>query len=731
MRNFTKKLLSTVLALVAVCCLMAAVACTEEAAGATYTLTWQTGSDATVTATGYDALPTSVSEGTEITFTITPKTGYEVTSVKANDRTLRLASDKKYHLTVNADTTVKIATEESMTGVEVTLNPEKLSYFAGETLDATGMEVNAVYSSGRKEPVTSYSVAYANGDAFAVGDTSFTVMYRGFESAPVTLTDTVLVKIVIDPQGGAIAPSYYAMLEAREDFVTLNKADDGVITFTYSALTAPVSMPDQDEWSKGEEGEFVFSGWTTGLSVAQDNAVSKTYTVTYVAKLLELEGIHYELSEVVGENDETVLVPTLVITGTFKAAKTAYLYLYEGNDKVELVGDTVGDENTQKGDPFELKFDMRKLVEKQYQGKWMDIKFRAQVGDVIDTMEIDINKYPAEFVDLDQEINDGSYAYSFKTHTPENTDQKLLKAVYTTYFENGYTMSGATNDKGAPQLTITGNVGKKYAGNAVYVDFWIGTTIGQYALIDENGSYTVTFDLSEFPLETNGYAHIRIVQSLEDLTVIYQDGDSNLLNAACLNENLDVYNIGLIENQGALRISNETGTAVYYVGKGKWGGIVVWGRNEALLTTGVTLETIGAKAYLVIYGTYGLTDEVALTELKTGLYADIQNNADTASGSTSTNSDWGSATVLSLEEPATIIVEVKDGAWKIYLDLTARENMDGEQLFSHFGSASSNLVSDNVDTTATATDGTFEYTLGTFTGWGSKLVAIYVKAIVE
>ena len=50
--------------------------------------------------------------------------------------------------------------------------------------------------------------------------------------------------------------------------------------------------------------------------------------------------------------------------------------------------------------------------------------------------------------------------------------------------------------------------------------------------------------------------------------------------------------------------------------------------------------------------------------------------------------------------------------------------MDGEQLFSHFGSASSNLVSDNVDTTATATDGTFEYTLGTFTGWGSKLVAI-------
>lgn len=723
MANRKRWLIVLMLALVAVLSFGAFAACS----GVTYAITWNVSENATVTVADYDELPAEVAEGTTLSFTVAADTGYEIDSVRANDRTVRADGDGNYSVTVNAETTIEVTTIEQVSSVAVTTNPTTMTYYAGEKVDTAGMVVEVTYGSGRTATETDYSIVYEHGSAFTLGDTSFSVRFRGVESDPVQLTVPVEVKVTIDPAGGEISSDYIAALEANDELNMVAQDEDNVITFSYSELTENVALPTEEQWTRGTEGDYIFTGWSNGATeISADNDVSVEYVANYKPVLLALESIYYEV-----DGD----VPYLVISGTFRAAQTAYLYLYEGNDKVELKGDTVGDENTQRGDPFELKFDMRKLVEANYLGKWMDIKFVAGEGESAETQEILLSDYPEDFVDTEQIIVVGDYAYSFATYNG------LLKALYTNYFMNEYTLSGSQDAEGNAVLTIDGKVdASKYAGKTVRIDFTscVSPDDVQYCVIGADGSYSVSFNFANYSLNTDGYCHFSIVESEEDPTVVYKDGDGNLLNAGCINDNLETVNIGLIENQKALRISNADGTKVSYVGLGKWGGIVYRAQNEAVKTEGVTLETYDGKPCLAIKGSY--VDELGTPEdviayLTQTLYADIQNNADSGSGSGSTNPDWGSATVLSLgdaETPATIFVTAADNEWTVYLDLSARQNTVGEWLFFHYGNSGTNLTSNNIDTdaviTATVGETTVQYRLGVFTGWSSNLVTVYVEA---
>ena len=58
-----------------------------------------------------DTIPTVVDDGTNISFSIIPDEGYEVSSVKANDEVLTL-SNNKYHFTVTKDTLIEITIVE-------------------------------------------------------------------------------------------------------------------------------------------------------------------------------------------------------------------------------------------------------------------------------------------------------------------------------------------------------------------------------------------------------------------------------------------------------------------------------------------------------------------------------------------------------------------------------------------------------------------------------------------
>ena len=743
MARKTRGLLMLVLVLVAAFAVCAVTACSG---GAKYAITWNVSEHATVTVAEYEGLPAEVKEETSLIFRVVPEKGYDVASVRVNDRTVTADKNGNYSVVVKADMLIEVETVEQVSAVTVKTKPSQLVYYAGEELDTAGMVVEVEYGSGRKAEETDYTVVYENGGAFALGDTSFSVKFKGISSAKVDLAAAVEVKVEVDPAGGQIADDYLTALQANTELKNVTRAENGVISFTYSALTANVALPAAEQWSRGEEGDYVFVSWGNdgATELSKDNVTSIRFTANYKPLLLELTSIRYE-NQTVGDE----LIPYLIISGNFRAAKTAYLYLYEGNSDVELVGDTVGGETTERGDEFELKFDLRKLVEAGYLGKWMDIKFVAGEGDAKETQEIWLDDYPEDFVDVEQIIVNGDHSFSFAVWDDNGNIAPCLKAVYNNYFMNEYTMSASKDADGNAVLTIAGKVAEKWAGKSVCIDFTECVDGGdvQYAVIGADGSYTLSFNFKEYKLNTNGYAHFRIVESEEQSsTVLYKDGEGNLLNAGCLNTDLTSMSIGLIENQGALRVPNGDETAVFYVGKGKWGGIVLYGKNEAIATERVTLEVKDGKPCLVVVGSYkDFTVEDVIAYLTQSLYADIRNNADGSSGSV--NTEWVDPTVLSLgkeaqgEEtavPATIFVTAADGVWKIYLDLSARENAVGEVLFSHFslsGNTQENLVSDSIDTVAkirvTVGETEVQYRLGVFTVWGTKLVSVYVEEADE
>ena len=146
---------------------------------------------------------------------------------------------------------------------------------------------------------------------------------------------------------------------------------------------------------------------------------------------MEFIGLEF-YNKTVTEEEKEVSVPILAITGKFVAATEAYLYLYEGNDKVELKGDTLTKGAT---DDFVLEFDLRKLYATNYVDKWMDIKFRATFGDRVETQEINLTNYEEDFVNTSDftqmQLEDGSWIrFRFEVHTPGGTNQKNLKVAY-------------------------------------------------------------------------------------------------------------------------------------------------------------------------------------------------------------------------------------------------------------------------------------------------------------
>lgn len=741
-----KKLLWIIVLAVVTVFAVCLAACGDKATR--YSIKWEVSENATVTVEDSDELPSEAKEGSTVSFTVEADKGYEVSAVRVNDRTVSADSSGKYNVIIRSDTTIKVETEDNVESVTVSTNPSTMTYYEGQTLDPEGMVVSVKYAgSGKTETVTNYTVVYQNGNAFALGDTSFSVKYLGVESAPVQLTKAVEVLITIDPAGGTLDAGYLSGLQENSELHDVAQDEDGVITFSYSAITSPVELPLFTMWNKGEQtGDFIFLNWNVSLrtgeenisdtEIAATNLVSRTYTANYIANLVDVTSVSYVLEE---------NVPYLVIEGTYKAATQLTLFFHEGNKNITLEGDSFGGAEAKRGEAFKLKFDMRKLAEQKdedgnpidYLGSWLDIKLVAVMNGIEESQDISTNG-----VDLNQNINDGSYVYKFADYNG------ALKAIVTVYFQHEFTFSAEVDKDGDLVVTFTGTVNKEFAGNAVQIDTWSNDSDVAVGEIDAEGNYTVELTITDTPLDTDGYFHLKIVESVDNSTEVAKpNNEANLPNNDCVNDNLEIVNFGLIENNYGLKASNETGTRVYYVGFGKWGGFVFRGLNEAvekaeIEITGVTLETANEKPYLVVNGTYldTLTDDDIISIMTTDLFAELLNNGQSDSGSTST--DW-TGTQLSYigteEAPATVLLEVSEGTWKMSLDLSARNNTIGEVLFAHLsftGGKQTNLESTNIDAetkiTFTEADGdNIEFSLGEYTGWGGHVVSIYVKAAPE
>ncbi len=98
-----------------------------------------------------------------------------VTALKAGTATVTVSNAAG----LKATATVTVTTDEvpvTLDRVEVTKNPTKVDYVAGENFDATGMEVTAYYSDGTSKVITE-GLTITNGDSLKEGEQTITISY--------------------------------------------------------------------------------------------------------------------------------------------------------------------------------------------------------------------------------------------------------------------------------------------------------------------------------------------------------------------------------------------------------------------------------------------------------------------------------------------------------------------------------------------------------------------------
>ena len=667
MKKIVSKLL--IVSLLSMLCLAVLSGCSliDSLTGKKYDVEWLTVFEkevcehASISVEGYDTLPTRISAGEEISVTIEGINGYKVHRVKINNRKVTPNENGKYVFTVSEKTEVEITLREKVASV----NLPDMEFYAGDKLDRKAVEAEIVYATGRTEKTNKYSVIYQNeaADSFGLGDTYYTVKVSADRDNlyKVNLKHPVACKGIINPYGGVIANEYFEGLKSNTEITDLKIDENGVISFLFTkALTADIALPTADQISKGEGSDFVFKNWSSNFKAGTNKSV--TATALYDSKLVALESIKFESRTVDGEE-----IPYLVVTGQFVGAKNVYLYLAEASKGLELSGTSVGGDSTVRGDSFELLFDLRETNHKEYISSWMNIEFKSDLNGFIETQSVVLADYADTLVDLESFLLYNGYRYEFQTY------DGLLKLETNEYFYHGYTMSYSLNDNGEVILTISGNVVNKYAGNAVKLDIEYDIDGGNrsidpvYCIIDENGDYSVSMNLFGIPLECNAYVHFWIIDSIEEENVIYVGKENNLQNEWCENTDLDskYNNVGLITD-GGIRCPNPDSTKTYFVGKGKWGGVVVYGKNDTELscsTDSAEIYVEEGRVKIAVIGSYTGSKAEIEAELNTWAY-DVMENPYAACDGASWDGGWTAHT------PDYTITISDDGTFRFIFDVT-------------------------------------------------------------
>jgi len=556
----------------------------------TYALTWNVPSHATVSVDSASSLPSSVQNGTSLSFSVTVEDGYQVTSVKANSKRLT-ASSGKYTVKISADTTIAVEIEEIVSSIAVTTNPSKMVYFAGESVDVTGMVVTATYKTGRTAALTAGSDGYTvSPSVFVGGETSFQVVY-GEKSVEVALSDRVEYLVTIDPNGGTIADSYLGSLKALS-LKNYAVSSTGVVTFSYyNSLAASVALPSKDQLSKTD---YEFLSWGDApTSISNTTAASVSATATWQAQLVELESC-----ELIAEEN----VPYLVIKGKYKAATEVYLYLYEGNKKISLKGDTY---TGVRGDEFTCKFDLTKLASAvaedgtSFDGAWMDIRFNATLGDREESMEIFTgdNTNLQTPCDVTTKLHLGAYNYLFAVYN------NALK-VYYTYSCMNYSFAMA-KDGAKDYLTFSGKIlDSKFFGDTLGVSAYVSAESDLYTgVIGNDGSFSIAIPLQDFVTQdTNGFFHATITDTAG--AIVYGGSNKNLLVADCTTT-MPTVTKGTVGGDivSAVSYQSTVDGLVYYVGYA-WDGLMIYVKDERLTFDKVDLAMKNSVVYYVVSGTY-------------------------------------------------------------------------------------------------------------------------------
>ncbi len=150
--------------------------------------------------------------------------------------------------------------------IEVTKQPDKVSYYEGEHFDPAGMIVTARYSDSSTKVLTDYKLSENAGLALSV-DTVY-VIY-GTIKAPVSVS--VREKLPWDGEGTENSPYLIKTAEdlnALAQYVNSGKSTTG----QYFLVTANIDLSDCEKWTPiGQRGSRQFDGIFDGQGYAIDN----------------------------------------------------------------------------------------------------------------------------------------------------------------------------------------------------------------------------------------------------------------------------------------------------------------------------------------------------------------------------------------------------------------------------------------------------------------------------
>ncbi len=154
-----------------------------------------------------------VEKGKDMTFTFTPASGYKVSTLTVDGKTIALTSNSYTFTDVQSAHTIAVTfqatgggggggsggTTKTLTGITVTQKPTELIYnlnLGEDTFDPSGMEVEASFSDSTSSIVPNGSCVIDAPESFTtLGDVTITISYT---YGTVTKSDSFVVKVVND-----------------------------------------------------------------------------------------------------------------------------------------------------------------------------------------------------------------------------------------------------------------------------------------------------------------------------------------------------------------------------------------------------------------------------------------------------------------------------------------------------------------------------------------------------
>ncbi len=182
-------------------------------------------------------------------------------------------------MTVSAAGCVK---KKSLESLEITSQPTKTVYDAGERFDKAGLEVKAVYSDKSKKVITDYEI---DKDELAYGDERVTVSYKKQKAyIDVTVRDNSIYGISVDIPDEVRANVDYSVdvtLAASEQrdygyeraliFVEVDKPEGGEVSLTATdSLGGTYDVAELGQW-----------GPPSGFSISNDYTATTRFTARF------------------------------------------------------------------------------------------------------------------------------------------------------------------------------------------------------------------------------------------------------------------------------------------------------------------------------------------------------------------------------------------------------------------------------------------------------------------